>query len=163
MSTNVYKPHLLVIPEDKANQDIVNGFLLRLEVNERQLQVLDLANGWSRGKEKLLELSNGHLVRYNNAHALLVVDHDGNRNRGCEIKALISDEVKDRVFVIGVLSEPEELKSASQKYEQIGGLIAEGCKADNTDFWQQESLLVHNLDEVRRLSKVVRDLFFKLQ
>ncbi len=159
MSANVYQPHLLVIPEDKANQDIINGFLLRVESNERQLQVLDLANGWSKGKDKLLDLSEGHLKKYKNAHALLLIDHDGDSARGSNIKALISDDVKDRVFVIGVLSEPEKLKSANQKYEQIGGLIADGCKANNSDFWQQE-LLVHNLEEVRRLSEAVHDLFF---
>jgi hypothetical protein len=159
MSANVYQTHLLVIPEDKANQDNVNGFLLRVESNPRQLQVLDLANGWTKGKDKLLELSKGHLKKYMNAYALLLVDHDGDSARGSNIKADISDDVKDRVFVIGVLSKPEELKSANQKYEQIGGLIADGCKANNSDFWQQK-LLAHNLEEVQRLSLVVHRLFF---
>lgn len=159
MSPNFYQLHLLVIPEDKANQDIVNGFLLRVESNERQLQVLNLANGWSKGRDMLLSLSEGHLKKFTNAHALLLIDHDGYPARGSDIKAQISDEVKDRVFVIGVLSEPEELKSANQKYEQMGKRIADGCKDNNSDFWQHE-LLVHNLEEVQRLSEVVHDFFF---
>ena len=159
MSPNCYQPHLLVIPEVKANQDIVNGFLLHVEYNARQLQVLDLANGWSKGKDKLLELSEGNLAKNKNAHALLLIDHDGDPARGFNIKAQISDDVKDRVFVIGVLSEPEELKSANQKYERIGGLIADGCKDNNSEFWQHE-LLVHNLEEVQRLSEAFHDLFF---
>ena len=101
MSPNRYQPHLLVIPEDKANQDIVNGFLLHVEYNARQLQVLGFANGWLKGKDKLLELSEGDLVKNKNAHALLLIDHDGDSARGSNIKALISDDVKDRVFVIG--------------------------------------------------------------
>jgi hypothetical protein len=159
MSPNLYQPHLLVIPEDKANQDIVNGFLLRVESNARQLQVLGLANGWLKGKDKILELSESRLREYEKAHALLLVDHDGDSARGSNIKDQISDDIKDRVFVIGVLTEPEELKSANQKYEQIGGLIADGCKDNNSDFWQHK-LLVHNLEDVRRLSEAFHDLFF---
>jgi hypothetical protein len=159
MSPNHHQPHLLVIPEDKANQDVVNGFLLQVESNERQLHVLNLANGWLKGRNMLLSLSEGHLKKFTNAHALLLIDHDGYPARGSEIKAQISDEIKDRVFVIGVLSEPEELKSANQKYEQIGKRIADGCKENNSDFWQQE-LLVHNLEEVQRLSEAVHNLFF---
>lgn len=159
MSPNRYQPHLLVIPEDKANQDIVNGFLLHVEYNARQLQVLGFANGWLKGKDKLLELSEDNLAKNKNAHALLLIDHDGDPDRGFNIKAQISDDVKDRVFVIGVLSEPEKLKSANQKYERIGGLIADGCKNNNSDFWQ-DGLLVHNLKEVQRLSEAFHDLFF---
>jgi hypothetical protein len=159
MSPNLYQKHLLVIPEDKANQDIVNGFLLRVESNARQLQVLGLANGWIKGKDKLLDLCRDRLKENRNAHALLLVDYDKVPARGSNIRSLISDDIKDRVFVIGVWTEPEELKSANQNYEQIGGRIADGCKDNNSDFWQHE-LLLHNLDEVKRLSEAFHDLFF---
>jgi hypothetical protein len=161
-AANDYKPHLLVIPEDKANQDIVNGFSLHLEVNERQFTVLPIAKGWSKGKERLSELCEKRLSKCKTAYALLIVDYDGDRDRGSKIKSSLPAEVKDRVFVIGILSEPERLKSSiNQKYEDIGRLVAEGCREKSTDFWEQQELLAHNLDEVQRLSKAVRNFFFK--
>ena len=72
----------------------------------------------------------------------------------------VPEGVKDRVFVIGVLSNPEDLKrSLNKNFEQIGSQIAEGCKDSSIDFWQH-TLLVHNIEEIRRLSGAFRDIFF---
>lgn len=48
MSVNVYQQHVLVLPEDDANRQIVNGFLLEPSLNERVIQVLPIAGGWAR-------------------------------------------------------------------------------------------------------------------
>jgi len=47
MSVNVYRRHVMVLPEDDANGDIVNGFLLDPSLNERAIQVLPPAGGWA--------------------------------------------------------------------------------------------------------------------
>lgn len=47
------------------------------------------------------------------------------------------------------------------KFEQLGRQIAEGCKDFSIDFWERQELLAHNVDEIRRLSEAVRDLFFR--
>lgn len=52
MSINKYLPHVLVIPEDKANSDIANGFLLHPQLNERSIQVLPYVGGWKIAIEK---------------------------------------------------------------------------------------------------------------
>jgi hypothetical protein len=141
---------------------MVNGFSTLLEINERQFYVYDLARGWERGKETLLKLSKGYMREYPSSYALLIVDFDGNAHRGSEIKNQIPEEVRDRVFVVGVLNEPENLKnSTGMKFEQLGLQIAEGCKDSNIDFWERQELLAHNVDEIRRLSKAVRNLFFR--
>lgn len=162
MSANKYTQHLIVIPEDQAVRDMVNGFSTLLEINERQFYVYDLARGWERGKETLLKLSKGYMREYPSSYALLIVDFDRNAHRGSEIKNQIPEEVRDRVFVVGVLNEPVNLKnSTGMKFEQLGLQIAEGCKDSNIDFWERQELLAHNVDEIRRLSKAVRNLFFR--
>ena len=45
MSVNVYKPHLLVLPEDGANRQMANGFLFDDRVIPRNIQVLQEAGG----------------------------------------------------------------------------------------------------------------------
>lgn len=160
MSVNRSKPHLIVIPEDKADQDIVNGFSIFLKPGERQFQVTKPAGGWVKGRNKLLELSNSCLQTNLFSHAVLIIDFDNYNDRGSEIMRQVPEGVRDRVFVIGVLSNPEDLKrSLSKNFEQIGSQIAEGCKDSSIDFWQHD-LLVHNIEEIRRLSGAVRDIFF---
>jgi hypothetical protein len=61
VSANKFTQHLIVIPEDQAVRDIVNGFSTCLDANENQFSFYDLARGWERGKETLLELSKGYM------------------------------------------------------------------------------------------------------
>jgi len=160
VSVNRSKPHLIVIPEDKADQDIVNGFSIFLKPGERQFQVTKPAGGWVKGRNKLLELSNSRLQTNLFSHAVLIIDFDNYNDRGSEIMRQVPEGVRDRVFVIGVLSNPEDLKrSLNKNFEQIGSQIAEGCKDSNIDFWQHD-LLIHNIEEIRRISGAFRDIFF---
>lgn len=43
---NKYKPHVLVLPEDDANRQIANGFLLNSNLNRNAIQILPIAGGW---------------------------------------------------------------------------------------------------------------------
>lgn len=52
MSINHYQPHIFVLPEDDANRQIVNGFILDLNLNSRAIQVLPPAGGWTKVVEK---------------------------------------------------------------------------------------------------------------
>ena len=51
MSVNVYKPHVLVLPEDDANREIANGFLLAPSLKLRNIQVLPCAGVASMSEE----------------------------------------------------------------------------------------------------------------
>ncbi|MTJ49312.1 hypothetical protein [Dolichospermum sp. UHCC 0259] len=46
MSPNEYRPHLIVLGEDDAHRQIVNGFCLDLNVNPDVIQLLENARGW---------------------------------------------------------------------------------------------------------------------
>ena len=47
MSINKHRPHILVLPEDDANRQIANGFILDLNLDRRAIQVLPEARGWT--------------------------------------------------------------------------------------------------------------------
>lgn len=52
MRINKYKPHILVLPEDDANRQIANGFLLEKTLNQSAIQVLPPAGGWKKVVEE---------------------------------------------------------------------------------------------------------------
>jgi hypothetical protein len=47
-------PHLLVIPENAANRDIVAGFRNHLSVDFRRIQVVNVAGGWKDATNKFV-------------------------------------------------------------------------------------------------------------
>ena len=74
----------------------------------------------------------------------------------------IPDDLKNRVFVLGVLSEPEKLKSNSRmSFEKIGETLADGCPDNKNELWKDE-LLKHNEDELSRILALVRPFLFRV-
>jgi hypothetical protein len=43
-----YNPHIYVLPEDRANERIANGFVDNLKVRVRAIQFHPLADGWKK-------------------------------------------------------------------------------------------------------------------
>ena len=67
----------------------------------------------------------------------------------------------DRVFVLGALTEPEELRTARLgTYETIGMKMAKDCR-DQTDTTWGHNLLRHNASEIGRLRDRVRPILFQ--
>jgi hypothetical protein len=65
--------------------------------------------------------------------------------------------------VIGVISEPEDLKRDRQKnFESIGEALAKDC-SDNTNEMWGHTLLKHNKGEIDRMTLSVKPFLFKLQ
>ena len=54
MSVNKYQPHVLVLPEDDANRQLANGFLLDQYLSTRKIQVLEEVGGWIQVLERFL-------------------------------------------------------------------------------------------------------------
>ena len=55
MSVNKHLPHILVLPEDDANRQLANGFLLQVDPTRmRQMQVLPVAGGWTAVLDQFL-------------------------------------------------------------------------------------------------------------
>ena len=92
---------------------------------------------------------------------ILLIDFDGNSDRLKLARLRIPQHLSDRVFVLGVLTEPEKLKSAGLgTYEIIGREIATKCRENADAIWSHE-LLRHNAGEVARLRQHVRPILFQ--
>ncbi|MGQ9865479.1 MAG: hypothetical protein ACUVSQ_04235 [Pseudanabaenaceae cyanobacterium] len=74
MSISKYSLHLLVLPEDQASQDIVNGFVLRHQLNPGLIQVLPCADGWPATIEKFNTNFVPTMGRYENRWFVLLID-----------------------------------------------------------------------------------------
>ncbi len=159
MSVNKFIPHLLVIPEDDANRQIANGFLLEASVKTARVQVLEEVGGWLHVIDSFLSNHCVEMQRYEERHVLLILDFDNDETRLADIKAKIPPEVADRVFILGSFSEPEHLKGDLGSFETIGLTLARDCLSNTNEGWGHR-LLVHNAPEVQRLRDQVRPFLF---
>jgi hypothetical protein len=160
MSVNRYSPHLIVLPEDEADSDIANGFLNHPQLNARSIQVLPYAGGWKVVVEKFTKNFIPTMRQYPNRWFVLLIDFDGDTGRLDYIKQQIPDDSKDRVFVLGVFSNPEELRiRLGKSFEDIGESLAANC-SDNTEGLWGHDLLRHNKTELDRMISSVKPFLF---
>jgi 5S rRNA maturation endonuclease (ribonuclease M5) len=158
MSSNKHKPHLIVLPEDDANERIVNGFLVRLD--SRAIQVLGVAGGWRKVVEEFMNSQVSKLQQYPERRILLLLDFDEDEKRLENVRQYIPNDLVDRVFILGVFSEPENLKSDIRKgFEEIGKTLADDCLNDTNNLWGHE-LLKHNRTELDRMTVLVKPFLF---
>ncbi len=93
---------------------------------------------------------------------ILLLDFDQKADKRESIEKRIPLCLKDRVFVLGVWSEPEYLRTSSRKtYEEIGLTLAKECRDDAPSLWKHE-LLLHNSDEVARMTEKVKPILFPI-
>lgn len=160
MSLNKYQPHLFVLPEDDANRQMAKGFLRDPSLSIRKIQVLPEAGGWTQVLERF---KSDHIVgmdQYPNRFIVLVIDLDGLVERLGNVKTEIPSRLSGRVFILGSLSTPEDLKQAGLgSYESIGMGLAKDCREGTNTTWGHK-LLQHNANEVARLRKSVRPFLF---
>lgn len=162
MSVNCYKPHILVLPEDDANRQLANGFLLEMPDQwRRQVQILPVARGWAKVIDEFRSQHVDGMFKYPSRTMVLAIDFDGQSGRLCEVRSRIPQELADRVFVLGVWTRPEDLKRLGLgSYEEIGQQMCRGCRSDFGSIWSHE-LLKHNGDEILRLLRAPVGTLFK--
>lgn len=161
MSVNRYTPHVLILPEDDANKNLVNGFIQHVNLKTRAIQVLPEAGGWSR---VLNAYQNEHItnsMKYQNCHFVMLIDFDNHfPDRFHLFQNAIPQEYLDRTYVIGSLDEPEQLKTALNRgYEFIGEALAQDCYEGTINLWNH-AMLKHNLNELQRLNQNVKNILF---
>ena len=159
MSVNKYLPHVMVLPEDDANRQLANGFLLHESVALRAIQVLNEAGGWTRVRELFANEHIAEMENYTQRHMVLVVDFDRRSNRLNEMRRAIPNGLAGRVFVIGVWREPEDLPKKLGSFEHIGYQLANECHENTRKVWNHE-LLKHNANEVDRMTTTLRPILF---
>lgn len=158
MSADISKIHVLVFPEDLADQEIANGFRghdFNNGRSQRQIQVERVGKGWRRVCESFRDDYVSRLRRISTQHVLLLIDFDRKPGRRVEVEKYIPDDLKDRVFVLGVWSRPEDLRNDQKlTFEGIGRKLREDCPQQPEGIWGHE-LLKHNADEVVRMSRTL--------
>jgi hypothetical protein len=160
MSVNKNKPHVLVLPEDDANRQLAVGFLGDDSLSSpRQIQVLEVAGGWSRVLDSFTEDHVYDMERFPNRLMLLLIDFDDKQDRLQFVQSKIPNPLTNRVFVLGTLTEPEDLKKDLGSLETIGLALARDCR-EGTDTTWSHRLLHHNAAEVARLREHVRPILF---
>ena len=159
MSVNKYLPHVFVLPEDDANRQLANGFQLNSSLDNRRMQILEVAGGWGEVLNRFKEDHVPEMDRYASRFMVLLVDFDDREHRLDIVKAAIPERLKERVFVLGAWSEPEKLRQAIGPYESVGLAMAKDC-CDDTEVTWEHDLLRHNAGELERLRKHVRPILF---
>ncbi len=157
-----YNPHLIILPEDRANEQIVNGFLLNSQLDERRISCLKPCKGWKRTLEYFLEQFSDRLRSCVQWRCLLLIDFDMDENRYQTVNNDIPEDLKERVFILGSISEPEELKNRFnpvKSYEEIGKALAQDCVDGTNHTWDHE-LLRHNEGEIQRMIGSVKPFLF---
>jgi hypothetical protein len=153
---NKYQPHVLVLPEDDANRQLANGFLLDEFLKVQCIQVLEEVGGWIQVLERFKSDHVHGMERYQSRYMVLLIDFDCKQDRLNYAKRFIPAHLADRVFILGVWTEPEELGG---KLEGIGAALAKDCREGTSKSWDHR-LLGHNAGEVARLRERVRPFLF---
>ena len=160
MSVNKYRPHVFVLPEDDANRRIANGFLLEESLDLRAIQVLPNGGGWTRVRDAFETAHINKMRLHRVRHVVLLVDFDGDVDRRHAMNEVVPADLADRVFVIGVWSEPQELARAGLgNFEDIGHDLARECRNDSRVKWNHD-LLQHNASELDRMTSRLRPFLF---
>ena len=162
MNVNIYKPHVLLVPEDAANRQLAVGFQNHEAVADRLINIRKPAGGW----EKVLDVFQVEYVPLlrNSPLALVIMlidfdDKDIDQRRKL-FADKIPDEFRSRVFVIGAKDEPESLKREFKRtLEDIGKVLAHECFEGQFNLWAH-SHLSHNSEELKRLVAAVKPILF---
>ena len=161
MTMNKYVPHVYVIPEDDANRQIANGFVLHHRVDSRRIQVMPEAGGWNNVLRTFRAEYVNILQSWPKAHVAMLIDFDGRSDlRRAEFEQATPDALRARVFVVGSKQNPEVLKKALGKHcEQIGESLADDCDSGTKTLWGHEELN-HNNADLQRMVQTVKPFLF---
>ncbi len=163
MSPNKELPHVLVLPEDDANRQLARGFHLQIDsTRQRQMQILQPANGWSNVMEVFLSDHVPEMDRYPTRAMVLVIDYDEDEKRLDRCRDRVPNHLAERVFILGSFDEPEKLTNELGAYEIIGAGMAKDCREGTDTTWGHNHLR-HNAGELERLRAHLYAILFASQ
>lgn len=161
MSKNKYKPQVWVLPEDDANRQIALGFSIHDAVKPRNIDILNVAGGWTAIRDSFEREYNNVLLQRASTLMVLLVDFDERGERRAEhVLSGVEDSLRDRVFLLGARGEPEQLKrTLGMSFEKLGQALARECHEGGRGVWGHD-LLAHNAGEIDRMRSQVRPILF---
>ena len=125
----------------------------------RKIQVLPEVGGWTQVLEHFESDHVFEMDRYPERFMVLLIDFDRRRDRLDDARARMPMHLTERVFILGVLSNPEALRTDLGSYETIGLKMAQDCREGTEGIWGHD-LLRHNASELDRLREHVRPILF---
>jgi hypothetical protein len=152
---NNYRDHLLVVPEDDANKDLAVGFQKTVPRGPNAMYVERPAGGWPSTRDRLRGLF-GTMRKFPARRVLVLVDFDDTETRRADVLREVPNDLRDRIYLLGVWSEPESLQKVLNHLsrETIGETLAQECLNDQEILWTH-ALLAHNAPELARLRREV--------
>lgn len=161
MAINKHRPHVCVVPEDDANRQLANGFVLENFVKDNCIEIKPSCGGWSKVLDFFKDVEIQYLREYKLRHLVLLIDFDGKfQHRFQHFKNHFPPDVADRVYVIGTSDEPEGLrKSVGRSLEDIGEQLANDCGHNVDGLWCHD-MVIHNHWERLRLMASVKGFLF---
>ncbi|MGK7928866.1 MAG: hypothetical protein AB4290_27125 [Spirulina sp.] len=157
---NRYKPHIIVLPEDRADEEIANGFIEAQNVNYDLVKIERPVGGWQKVLDKFTEIHVSDMRKFPEAIIVLLIDFDGRDDRLSDVEKEIPEDIKDRVFVLGVKYNPEILKKdMNKKNYEIGEALARDCSNNTNEIWGHDHLK-HNQPELDRIISSVKPFLF---
>ena len=157
---NKYLPHVLVLPEDDANADLVNGFMLHHALKPRAIQVLPCAGGWPKVRKIFIDKYISLMKRLPERRIVLLIDFDKNETRFEHFLSAVPDELRDRVFIIGTWKDAEAVSGYDLgSRETVGYKLAEECFSDKRELWNHEQLKC-NASELARMTDLIKTIVF---
>jgi len=151
-----------MVAEDDNLVQVANGFFYGMS-GDRRIHIEPVegprrsGHGWSGA---VRTVPNYNLGRSQGRHLLLLVDFDndpGFRLAGIrrQLDELGQSSVLDRIYVIGVFRQSEDLERNGLSYFDFGVEVARFCRGESfEDRWQNASL-AFNRGELLRLQKTV--------
>jgi len=126
----------------------------------RRIQILEEAGGWARVLDQFESDHIAGMEKWPSRFMVLLIDFDGNAGRLAQAKARFPANLADRVFILGSLTDPEDLRrSFGRTFEEIGTALAQDCREETNQIWGHD-LLSHNATELGRLRESVRPFLF---
>jgi hypothetical protein len=159
MSVNRHSPHVYVLPEDDANRQVANGFILDPSILDHRIRVLEEAGGWKETLDRFVSIYAAEMDRFPERLMVLIIDFDGRTDRLDVARGRIPEHLTERVFILGALNEPEDLRREIGSYETIGLAMAQDCREGTDVIWSHKELR-HNGSEIARLRTRVRPILF---
>ena len=166
--TNKYDQQILVLPEDRANEEIANGFNNFLDLYSRKIQIERPSGGWNKVVDNFAKNYVSEMRKHPKQMVVLLIDFDdysdldrsNYQKRLSYIKSQIPDDLQERVFVLGSRTSPEKLRNNMKKnFEGIGESLAKDCAENTNETWGHD-LLKHNEDELKRIHLAVKSFLF---
>ncbi|GHS90462.1 hypothetical protein FACS1894139_00260 [Planctomycetales bacterium] len=165
MSANVYKPHLIIYPEDDATKHLAAELKIACQHKGICINQIDIETSCNGYRKTIKEIKlNAHLAKYECRRLLAIIDLDATKNRidaiRSELKTVFKRDHK-KVFILGWSKEIEVLKSKAdcagigfqRLAEKLFNDALNGCPKEaiwHDDYFAQ----MHDNCEMARLDKL---------